>query len=123
MNHVLCDGGLCNRLNALVFGLILERRFGQAWRVSWPRNNWCDAPMQRLFACRLPVDEHPVAHFREGAERFLGALHENQLDFAPERLVFHRDLRSYEDYGRLIERARDRRRRKHWSRDTYSISA
>lgn len=106
MNHILCDGGLCNRLNALIFGLILERRFGQAWRVSWPRNNWCDAPLQRLFACGLPVDEHPVAHFREGADRFLGALHENQLGFAPERLVFHRDLRSYEDYGRLIERAR-----------------
>jgi hypothetical protein len=106
MNHILCDGGLCNRLNALVFGLILERRFGQAWRVSWPRNNWCDAPLPRLFSCRLPVDEHPVAHFRDGADRFLGALHENQLGFASERLVFHRDLRSYEDYGSLLERAR-----------------
>ena len=40
-HYVLCDGGLCNRLNALMFALILKRRFGGAWSISWPVNNWC----------------------------------------------------------------------------------
>jgi hypothetical protein len=106
MNHVLCDGGLCNRLNALIFALVLRRRFGHDWQVSWPRNNWCDSPLDRLFTCQLPFDDRPVAHYQAASSRMLGALHENQVGFAPGRFVFHKSLSGYGDYARLIEEAR-----------------
>ena len=59
MNHVLCDGGLCNRLNALIFALILQRKFGPLghdWQIAWPQNNWCGASFGSLFTSPLPQD-------------------------------------------------------------------
>ena len=34
MNVVVCDGGLCNRLNALVFALILKRKYQRVEAVA-----------------------------------------------------------------------------------------
>ena len=64
MNHVLCDGGLCNRLNALMFALILKRKFGGSWRISWPVNNWCGAPFESLFTSELPHDDRSIDSFK-----------------------------------------------------------
>lgn len=106
MNHVLCDGGLCNRLNALIFALILKRKFGHEWTASWPRNNWCGASFESLFTCALPVDARPIADYNANQAQFIGALHDNQLGFPAERVVLHKSLGGYEDYVRLIEGAR-----------------
>ena len=38
-----CDGGLGNRLNALVTGILLARMAGFDLEVVWPVNNWCGA--------------------------------------------------------------------------------
>ncbi len=102
MNVVLCDGGLANRLNALVFALILERRFGHEWRISWPLNNWCGAPLESLFVPPLPHDELSLTHFRHEDTRCM-LMQENQLDFPAERLVLHRDLHGFHDYQRLLD--------------------
>jgi hypothetical protein len=40
--YVYCDGGLCNRLNALLGGLELSRNANFGLIVSWPINNWCE---------------------------------------------------------------------------------
>ena len=102
MNHVLCDGGLCNRLNALIFALILQRRYGHAWTVSWPRNNWCGASFESLFKTPLPVDERSIEDYKadQAAHRLL--MHENQIGFDAERLVINRQLGSYADYERHL---------------------
>lgn len=103
MNVVLCDGGLANRLNALVFALILQRRFGQAWRISWPVNNWCGAPLESLFEPPLPHDTLGLGHYREHDDRLM-LMQENQLDFPPQRLQLHGALRGFEAWQRLVDR-------------------
>ena len=60
MNIVMCDGGLANRLNALLFALILRRKFGHEWRIAWPLNNWCGAPLHSLFDAPLPTPVAPA---------------------------------------------------------------
>lgn len=98
MNHVLCDGGLCNRLNALMFALILKRKFGGNWRISWPVNNWCGAPFESLFTSELPHDDRSIDSFKLNQHRHLLLMHENQVGFDPARLVINRTLNSYAEY-------------------------
>jgi asparagine synthase (glutamine-hydrolysing) len=104
VHHVLCDGGLSNRFNALIFALVLRRRFGGEWRISWPRNNWCGAAFEELFSCDLPVDEHSIEHYKAHQHEHLLLMHENQIGFAPERLVINRGLAGLDDYQRLFAR-------------------
>ena len=99
VHHVLCDGGLSNRFNALIFALVLRERFGGDWRISWPINNWCEAPFDALFECDLPVDDLSIEHYKAHEREHLLLMHENQLGFAPEQLVINRGLRSYADYA------------------------
>lgn len=101
-HHVLCDGGLSNRLNALIFALILQRRHGHAWRIAWPVNNWCGASFESLFECALPHDERDIASFKLNEHRHLLVMHENQVGFDPARLVLNRGLGGYADYERLL---------------------
>jgi len=103
MNHVLCDGGLCNRLNALIFALILRRRSGTAWSASWPRNAWCGAPLGALFTSPLPVDERGILDYRAEQHLRLHLMHENQVGFDADRLVPTAALRGWDDALRLLE--------------------
>ena len=74
---VLCDGGLANRLNALLFALILQEKFGHAWRIAWPLNNWCGAPLEALFEAPFPHDDTSLTQLRQqGRQRML--MQENQ---------------------------------------------
>lgn len=104
MNHVLCDGGLCNRLNALLFALMLEQRFGQAWRISWPTNNWCGAPFDRLFVCDRPHDELGIDHYKRNQSQHLLLMHENQVGFDDARWLCNRTLASWDDYAAQLRR-------------------
>jgi hypothetical protein len=101
LNIVMCDGGLSNRLNALVFALVLRRRVGGEWRISWPLNNWCGAPFQSLFACDLPHDEQPLSFYREHDTRTM-LMHENQLGFPAERFVNHRAWASFDAWREAV---------------------
>lgn len=103
MNVVLCDGGLANRLNALIFALILRRKFGHDWRISWPQNNWCGASLDSLFEPPLPVDALPLSHYRQHSG-VLMLMQENQLDFPPERLLLHHGLTHYKAWREYLDR-------------------
>ncbi len=102
--HVaFCDGGLCNRLNALIFALILRGRFGGAWRLAWPVNNWCGASFERLFSADgLTVDAVPLADFKAQEQAYTRIVHENQCAFVPEGLYFQSALHTYDDYAGLF---------------------
>ncbi|MBV8380749.1 MAG: asparagine synthase (glutamine-hydrolyzing) [Paucibacter sp.] len=106
VHHVLCDGGLSNRFNALVFALVLRERFGGEWRISWPINNWCEAPFHALYECELPVDEHSIEHYKAHEHEHVLLMHENQIGFGPEHLVINHGLRSYDDYARVFAQGR-----------------
>jgi len=106
MNHVLCDGGLCNRLNALIFALILKRKFGHDWTISWPQNNWCGASFESLFASPLAHDERTIEDYKAHEAGHLLLMHENQIGFDAERLVLNSTLASYDDYRRHLDSGR-----------------
>ena len=47
--YIFCDGGIGNRLNALLSGLAIARHFNLNHVVHWPVNNWCEAEYQDIF--------------------------------------------------------------------------
>ena len=47
--HIYCDGGLGNRFNGLVAGLLLAKAGNFEPIVVWPKNNWCGASFEELF--------------------------------------------------------------------------
>ena len=108
MNVVMCDGGLANRLNALVFALILRKKFGHAWCISWPQNNWCGAPVDALFETLfeppMAVNALPLSHYREHSSALM-LMQENQLDFPPERLLLHHGLTTYDAWREYLDRS------------------
>lgn len=61
---IFCDGGLGNRINALVSGLAIARYFGLTYCVHWPINNWCAAPFQKIFANRLNVSTESISQLK-----------------------------------------------------------
>jgi hypothetical protein len=54
--HILCDGGLGNRIAGLVSGLITADRLEMPAVVCWPSNNWCGAGFDDLFD--MPTVQH-----------------------------------------------------------------
>lgn len=100
---VLCDGGLCNRLNALIFAMILRRRYGHDWRISWPKNNWCGADFARLFTYDLAVDDHTIDYYKQNESAYQLLLHENQRQFSEDRIIYHANLNAYSDYRDILD--------------------
>ena len=46
---IFCDGGIGNRINALVSGIAIAERFQLAMTVYWPVNSWCGAAFADIF--------------------------------------------------------------------------
>ena len=53
--YVFCDGGIGNRINALVSGIAIAERFELAITVYWPINSWCGAAFADIFDNALEV--------------------------------------------------------------------
>ena len=104
-NIVLCDGGLSNRLNALIFCLILRKKYGHSWEISWPRNTWCGASFHKLFSTDMPVHEHAITHYKHNEESYKFIFHENQCDFNEDLITYHSSVTGYDDYERLINQS------------------
>lgn len=102
MKVVFCDGGLSNRLNALVFALILRQRYGHEWRICWPINNWCGAKFETLFKIDLPIDNDSIEFFKQNEHKYKLLLHENQCNFAEDLVVYQQQLKDYSDYETIL---------------------
>jgi hypothetical protein len=96
---VYCDGGLCNRLNALIYALVLRDRYGHAWSVAWPVNNWCGASFGSLFSTDMPVGSHSLQHFAALQADYLFLVHELQSGLRAEQVVHNGTLTSVEAFG------------------------
>jgi hypothetical protein len=105
MNVVLCDGGLSNRLNALIFCLVLRSKFGHKWKISWPTNNWCDAEFWALFSTDLPVNKNSILYYKRHEDEFKLLMHENQCNFRADRITLQAQLTSYDDYRSILDAA------------------
>jgi len=71
---IFCDGGIGNRINALVSGLAIARAFGLRYRIHWPVNNWCAAPFDAIFDNLEPVSAVSISGLKgmlDGADMLL----------------------------------------------------
>jgi hypothetical protein len=100
---VFCDGGLSNRLNALIFALILKEKYAQEWDISWPINNWCGAKFSSLFTTNLNVNTNNLSYYKEMQNGFTLIFHENQANFKNEIINFNSNLKNYDDYEKLLK--------------------
>jgi len=81
--HILCDGGLGNRLNALIGGLLVAEEQGLSVRVSWPLNNWCRADFNELFSYHFnSYDNLDIYQVFEANKDNYFAIHSNQINFS-----------------------------------------
>lgn len=101
-NIIFCDGGLSNRLNTLIFALILKNKFKGDWAISWPVNNWCGAKFDTLFSVDMPVYEHPLAYFKDNEKDYILIMHENQIDFKEDLIKYQKDFNNYQQYENLL---------------------
>ena len=88
--HILCDGGLGNRLSGLVGGLIVARQYGLTPVIAWPENNWCGCSFHDLFdTTTWTVTNHNVFQVFEHNLSNVFIIHENQTHFKPDRCYAH----------------------------------
>ena len=88
--HILCDGGLGNRLSVLVGGLILARQYDLTPVIAWPENNWCGAGFHDLFDnTSWIVTNHNVFQVFEHNLDCIFIIHENQTHFKLDRCHGH----------------------------------
>ncbi len=88
--HILCDGGLGNRLGGLVGGLIVARQHQLTPVIAWPENNWCGCSFLDLFSnTQWMVTNHNVFEVFEQNLDCIFIIHENQTHFVPDRCYGH----------------------------------
>ena len=101
--HVaFCDGGLSNRLNVLVFALVLRMKYGGKWNLAWPVNNWCGSRFDDLFNIDMTVVDCDLNHYKSIEEEYFLLMHENQANFNNDLIIFHSNLPTLENYRNII---------------------
>ena len=60
---VFCDGGLGNRLNSLIGGLVTAESYNLNPIICWPENNWCGCSFEDLFDNDFSVVKDDVFYF------------------------------------------------------------
>ena len=103
-NLVFCDGGLSNRLNSLIFALILREKYGAHWEISWPQNNWCGSDFSSLFQANMPVHNYPLNYFNKVHYDYTCLIHENQAYFNEGNFYLHSSINSYQEYFDYLQK-------------------
>jgi len=103
-NIVFCDGGLSNRLNALIFALVLEKRYETEWEIAWPINNWCASAFEDLFISNIKILTHTLTDYLCIQNDYLLLMHENQCNFNENKLTYTSELKSFSDCYKIINR-------------------
>jgi hypothetical protein len=57
---IFCDGGIGNRINALVSGLAIAHHYGLSYCIHWPENNWCAASFSDIFNNQHPTSRASI---------------------------------------------------------------
>ena len=76
---ILCDGGLGNRLNSLIGGLIISNYLNLKPVICWPQNSWCGCSYNDIFydtECSV-INSDILSLFTEHIDS-LFLIHENQ---------------------------------------------
>lgn len=85
---IFSDGGLGNRLNSLVGGLIAAELTNALPVVCWPVNNWCGCKFDDLYFCTLSITNDTIGSiFLEDDKNYL--IHENQSEKNLKKIFLH----------------------------------
>ena len=79
---VYCDGGLCNRLNALIVAKVLAKQLNKSLTVYWPINTWCGLDYYSIFKHEENLNAHDSSMLDlnlKYSDRFTLFAHEQQL--------------------------------------------
>ena len=101
-NIIFCDGGLSNRLNSLIYGLILKNKYNQEWLMSWPVNNWCGSSFDKLFSINLNVHNNNLLYFKKIEELYLFIVHENQIKLNEKNIKYTSSINSYQQFESIL---------------------
>jgi len=80
---IYCDGGLANRINCLINGLVLARRFDVEYKVYWPINRYCEVGLDELIDVPFPVVNEGKAAIKLLGET--GIVADDNFILAPEK--------------------------------------
>jgi hypothetical protein len=105
-NIIFCDGGLANRLNTLIFGLILKEKFGGKWAISWPINNWCGAKFDDLFLTDIKCYDNALNYYKKNENNFTMLMHENQSNFDEKIIIYNKELKGYDAYEEVLKKGK-----------------
>jgi hypothetical protein len=86
---IFCDGGLGNRLNSLIGGLIFSDIIDSKSIIVWPENNWCGCSFNDLFKTEIDVLSKNINEITELNINNIFLIHENQTTFAPNLIYRH----------------------------------
>lgn len=76
---IFSDGGLGNRLNSLIGGLIAAEKIGCIPVICWPVNNWCSCSFEDLFVSNLQILDKGLNYIFVDDEKIY-LTHNNQTD-------------------------------------------
>jgi hypothetical protein len=76
---IFSDGGLGNRLNSLIGGLVASEKLGCTPVICWPVNNWCGCSFEDLFVSNLEILDKGINDiFLDDDKIYL--IHDNQVE-------------------------------------------
>jgi hypothetical protein len=78
---ILCDGGLGNRLSALIGGLITSDILSSNPVIYWPMNNWCGCEFSDLYESNITVKTEGLNDLFSKNLNDIFLIHENQTNF------------------------------------------
>ena len=83
---ILCDGGLGNRLNSLIGGLITSELLNSKPIIYWPTNNWCGCEFSDLYDTNIPIINEGLNNLFKDNLNNIFLIHENQTKFDLKKL-------------------------------------
>lgn len=91
---LFCDGGLGNRMNVVIGGMLLAKKLNREIVINWPVNQWCGVAFNTLFDTNeYHVDDTNIndlfAIYKDDAAF---AIHVNQTNL---QLKYVHDVRTY----------------------------
>lgn len=85
--HIFCDGGLGNRINSLLGGILLSQKTGGKPVIYWPVNNWCQCEFTDIFDTDIIAHNYGVSQvWREQIDSYFMVV-ENPTTLNPTRYL------------------------------------
>ena len=73
---IYCDGGLGNRLNALLSGMAIVHYFKLEYIIHWPVNQWCAAEYSDIFTADVNVSTESLISLKGQLDDHAMLLHD-----------------------------------------------